>query len=339
MSFNESPLTAAKEILLIPAIASKLFTDWKPGKSCHSPFREDRSKSFSVYDGGRNWKDFGTGESGDALDFLARALGISSKDAIGRFVEMAGCRHRGKSLPRQQAPSVNATAAGFDSEDKKAKRAAWPNFVLPTKEDIQTIAKLRQLPPEGPTWADRDAALRMATVEGHQSWVVLSACKRNAQARRLDGQPFELDGQRLKAKTLPGSIASIPVGCFFDVRWSFVVVVEGGPDILAAYAAIHQLGLLDVVAVCGMLGAAMKIPPGALATLRGRRVRVFQHADRAGERAADGWAQQINNAGGKVDIWTPDHSGTDLNDCFRFPVEETAASLGEAFNFAMEGGI
>jgi len=48
-----------------------------------------------------------------------------------------------------------------------------------------------------------------------------------------------MEGQSLKAKTLPGSIALIPVGCFFDVRWPFVAVVEGGPDVLAAYAASH----------------------------------------------------------------------------------------------------
>ncbi|MFA7344916.1 MAG: hypothetical protein WC003_11480 [Terrimicrobiaceae bacterium] len=152
-----------------------------------------------------------------------------------------------------------------------------------------------------------------------------------------------MDGQSLKAKTLPGSIAPIPVGCFFDVRWPCVAVVEGGPDVLAAYAAIQRLGLLDVVAVCGMLGASMKIPPGSLATFRNRRVRIVQHndadkANNAGENAADGWARQIHRAGGKVDIWTPDKPGTDLNDCFHFPAEETAAALGEAFNFAMEGG-
>jgi hypothetical protein len=88
----------------------------------------------------------------------------------------------------------------------------------------------------------------------------------------------------------------------------------------------------------------MKIPPGALATFRNRRARIIQHNDsnkpvNAGEIAADSWAAQIHNAGGLVDIWAPDKAGADLNDCFHLPAEETAAALGEAFNFAMEGGL
>ena len=42
------------------------------------------------------------------------------------------------------------------------------------------------------------------------------------------------------------------------------------------------------------------------------------------------------NAGGKVDIWTPDHEGGDLNDVFRLPADEAEAALGEAFDFAKE---
>ena len=86
-----------------------------------------------------------------------------------------------------------------------------------------------------------------------------------------------------------------------------------------------------------MLGAAMKLPPGALATFRNRRARIFQHADTAGTKAADSWAAQIHSAGGTVDIWQPDAAGADLNDCFHLPAEETAAALAEAFDFVKGG--
>ncbi len=327
----------AKDRLSIPTLAAQLFPDWKPAKCCKRPWGEDNHASFSVFDNGRRWKDHATGEHGDAVDFLARALGLSPEDGIRRFIEMAGGGHREQPAPLQQAPSANAVAAGGDSEDKKAKRAAWPVLEILSPEEEQTVSTLRHLPPVGAQWAARDAVLRGATVDGSPSWLILSACKRNAQARRLDGKPFEMGGESLKAKTLPGSIAQIPVGCFFDVRWPLVAVVEGGPDVVAAYAAIQTLGLLDTVAVCGMLGAAMKIPPGALATFRNRRARIIQHADAAGERAADAWARQIHDAGGKVDIWTPDKAGADLNDIFHLPAEETAAAIGEAFDYAKGG--
>lgn len=327
----------AKDRLSISTLAAQLFPDWKPAKCCKRPWGEDNHASFSVFDNGRRWRDHATGERGDAVDFLTRALGLSREDGIRRFIEMAGGGHREQPAPRQQAPKANAETPGGDSEEKKARRAAWPAFETLTEEDKQTIASLRGIPIAGPQWAATDAALRVATVDGFRSWVMRSACGRNAQSRRLDGNPFEMDGQSLKAKTLPGSIAQIPVGNFFDVRWPFVAVVEGGPDVLAAYAAIHSLGLVDTVAVCGMLGASMKIPPGAQATFRNRRARIIQHADAAGERAADAWARQIHDAGGKVDIWTPDKAGADLNDIFHLPAEETAPALGEAFDFAKGG--
>jgi len=150
----------------------------------------------------------------------------------------------------------------------------------------------------------------------------------------MDGQRLGVD---LKARTLAGSIASLPVGNYHDTRWPLVVLVEGGPDVLAAYAAIHKLGLLDVVAVCGILGAGLKLPAVSAATLRNRKTRILQHNDKAGDEAADRWAQQIWDAGGKVDIWVPDQAGADLNDVFGLPRNEADAAIREAFSFAKEG--
>jgi hypothetical protein len=176
-----------------------------------------------------------------------------------------------------------------------------------------------------------------SSLENVRSWVVVSSCGRNAQARRLDGKPFDLGGRELKAKTLPGSLAQIPVGMYFDTRFPSVVVVEGGPDVLAAYAAIHRLGLLDKVSVCGMLGAGMRIPQGALASMAGRRVRILQHNDSAGYKAADDWAKQLHSCRAEVDIWTPSADGADLNDVFKLPPEGCEQEIGEAFNFAKGG--
>jgi hypothetical protein len=206
----------------------------------------------------------------------------------------------------------------------------------PTEEELQALATLRQLPVEGPQWAAIDGTLRMANGHGKRCWVIRSTCGKNAQARQLDGQPFQEGSfrlQPLKAKTLAGSIATLPVGNYHDTRWPAVALVEGGPDVLAAYASIYRLGLLDTVAVCGMLGASMRPPFGAVATMKGRRVRIFQHNDKAGQKAADGWARLIHNAGGTVDIWTPAQAGADLNDIFHLPEAELSAALAEAFDF------
>ena len=322
----------AKGKLDIPTVAARCFPNWKPALSCHSPWREDRNPSFSVFDQGRKWKDHSTGDHGDAVDFLGKALDIPAQEAIRRFVEMAGGGYREQSRPtaRPTAPLPPA-----DSDDKRHKRAMWPAMELPTDNELEAIATLRRLPLDGPHWASMDGVLRMANVEGQRCFIIRSTCGKNAQARRLDGQPL---GENLKAKTLAGSIATLPVGNYHDRRWPAVAVLEGGPDVLAAYAAIHKLGLLDTVAVAGMLGAAMRPPFGALATMAGRRVRIFQHNDEAGQKAADSWARLIHNAGGNVDIWTPAQAGADLNDIFGLTDSELSEALTEAFDF-VEGGF
>lgn len=332
----------AKAKLDIGAVAARCFPNWKPALSCKAPWRDDRNPSFSVYDQGRKWKDHATGDHGDAVDFLAKALDIPEKEAIQRFVEMAGGGYR---MPAPPRPKLATTPAPEDTDDKRRKRAGWPAMELPTDEELQAVATLRRLPVEGPQWAAIDRTLRMATLDRKRCWIIRSTCGKNAQARRLDGEPFytgdfsEACGwsKPLKAKTLAGSIATLPVGNYHDTRWPAVALVEGGPDVLAAYAGIYRLGLLDTVAVCGMLGASMRPPFGAVATMKGRRVRIFQHNDNAGQKAADGWARLIHNAGGTVDIWTPEQAGADLNDIFHHPEAEVTAALAEAFDFVKGG--
>ena len=329
-------IVEAKARLDVTAVAARLFPHWEPATSCKAPWREDNSASFSVYDNGQRWKDHGTGEVGDAADFVAKALDISPEDGLRQYMEMAGGGYREQSRPTASAlgQKIVRTHQPADSDDKRHKRAMWPAMELPTNDELETIATLRRLPLDGPHWASMDGALRMANVEGQRCFIIRSTCGKNAQARRLDGQPL---GENLKAKTLAGSIATLPVGNYHDRRWPAVAVVEGGPDVLAAYAAIYKLGLLDAVAVAGMLGAAMRPPYGALATMAGRRVRIFQHNDGAGQKAADSWARLIHNAGGDVDIWTPAQAGADLNDIFHLTESELSEALAEAFDFVKGG--
>lgn len=333
-------ISEAKERVTVATLGERFFPGWRPAKSCRRPWGEDRNPSFSVYDGFQKWKDHATGEGGDAVDFLQRALHLSKPEACRQFVELAGGRLGAPEFRVQTPkPPVSEPETLADSEEKKTKREAWPQFDHLTFDELEALAVLRSLPFDGLEWAAIDGVLRgtFSTLENIRSWIVVSACRKNAQARRLDGKPFDLAGRELKAKTLPGSLAQIPVGRYFDTRFPLVVVVEGGPDVLAAYAAIQRLGLLDKVSVCGMLGAGMRIPPGALASMAGRRVRILQHNDSAGYKAADEWAKQLHVFRAKVDIWTPSADGADLNDVFKLPPEACEQEIGEAFDFAKGG--
>ncbi len=74
----------------IPSLAAELYPDWRPAKSCLSPFRPDRTPSFSVFDEGRRFRDFATGDCGDVLDFYARAKGISPEEALVELWDRLG---------------------------------------------------------------------------------------------------------------------------------------------------------------------------------------------------------------------------------------------------------
>jgi hypothetical protein len=55
-----------------------------------SPLRDDdRVASFSIYAGGRRFKDHGSGLGGDAFDFFKLITKLESKTAFRRFLELA----------------------------------------------------------------------------------------------------------------------------------------------------------------------------------------------------------------------------------------------------------
>ena len=61
----------------------------RPAKSCKSPFRDDHNPSFSVFDNGQRWKDHATGEGGDVIEFLAKALKMSPREAFKEYIHLA----------------------------------------------------------------------------------------------------------------------------------------------------------------------------------------------------------------------------------------------------------
>ncbi len=50
-----------------------------------SPFRPERSPSFSVFKSGTRWKDWGSGESGDVIDFFRLIYGVENFEAVNEL--------------------------------------------------------------------------------------------------------------------------------------------------------------------------------------------------------------------------------------------------------------
>jgi len=328
-------LEAARETLTIPQVWEILDLEGTPGTSCNSPFRRDLRPSFGITPDGQRWRDFGSDEGGDVFDFIATALEIPIGDAMRLGIHIA---ESGVVPPGLSPASYASKRQDEVLKEKEQQRKSWPPMTAPTDEELQIIADLRGLSVEGLRLAVEDGILVTTTWYRDRAWCVRSACGRNCQARLLTGKPWGIiDG---KAKTLPGSVASTPIGLSTDRP--IIVLCEGGPDMLAAYCCIRDLGLRNQVGVVGMMGTSCNFKPSELEQLAGKRVRIFVHSDKVGKNAGSKWAKQLQSAGVMVDgfsfeeaIREDNASVKDLNDLVRLPRCETSSSfMRNAFDFS-----
>ena len=307
----------AKARLRIPDLWARHDLPGKPSKSCRCPWRDDQHASFSVSEDGLLWNDFAAQEGGDAIDFLARLCQLDSKAACKLFLELAG-----------GAPLAPArfTASPKPSAPTPRPKPSLPPMEPGTRAELEALARLRGIGLPGLVWASERGVLRFATLHGFRAWIVTDGEQVNAQARRLDGQPWaHIDA---KAWTLPGSWAAWPLGIREAADFLAIALCEGGPDFLAAHffalfeQASHHAKRDVQSAPVGIMGAAHGIPADALPLFAGKRVRLFPHADEAGQKAAARWAEQLTSVGASVDAFSftglrraDGQPAKDLNDC------------------------
>jgi hypothetical protein len=301
-------LAHAKDRLTVADVGAMFYPDWRPGKSCRSPFRDDSKPSFSIFDNGRRWRDFGTGEHGDGIDFLARARGLSNAAAIREFMRLAGvggsrnAAHVGTIIPRW-TERLKSEQLGNNH-----RKPVLPDDLRPgSYAELCFLAKLRNLSIEALVLATKRGLLWFATMLDGQScitvWIITDQDRHNAQARRLDGLTWQSLPKKPKAKTLPKSQAAWPIGISEAQACQSIVMVEGGPDLLAAFHFAQCEGLQDHVSPVAMLGAGLSIPDDALSYFAGKRVRIFPHLDTAGQEAGARWESLLVSAGAVVDCF------------------------------------
>lgn len=295
----------------------------EPATSCRCPFHEDKGPSFSVTPDGALFHCFAGCGAGDAVDFFTLASGLPRADACRAFLALAG------GSPVASAPRAPRPKPADVEAVKVAQRYTWPALESPLEHEqaMDALARLRHVSPEAVRLMAARGLLWFGAWKGAPAWIVTDGERVNAQARRMDGQPWPVIGA--KAQTLPGSRAAWPVGARESLALPFVLLVEGGPDLLAAHHFLHAHGRAEDTAAVALLGAGNAIPANALPHFAGRRVRIMAHADEAGRTAARKWAEQLvtvnasTDAADFADLLMADGSpAKDLNDLTRLRPED-----------------
>jgi hypothetical protein len=168
---NEAGLGIAeiKRAYLIPGAWRDLQLDGAPGKCVCSPFRSDDRPSFSVFADGKRWRDFGTNERGDVVDFVRRALGADTKGAL------AWIRER----------------LGFISDKNSAgKKPRIPTLRFGSDAELQRLSEQRGFNIEALKLAEAHGFLRFCEFAGQTAWCVTDRRRKLYEFRRLDGAPW-----------------------------------------------------------------------------------------------------------------------------------------------------
>jgi DNA primase len=121
----------------------------KSGKNfmCRSPFRNERTPSFSVSPDKQLWYDFGSAEGGDAISFLEKVENISFQEAVEMLAQTAGIEMP-KSFGENKGPNkaqkqdiftLHEKAAEFFQAELKKSKAAQ-KYIADRQLDPKTVA-------------------------------------------------------------------------------------------------------------------------------------------------------------------------------------------------------
>jgi hypothetical protein len=242
------------------------------------PAHGDRSPSLSV-GRGKDGRVLLYCNAGCPFQSIIEAAGLTKSDLHGNAALSQFCTTRGQ---RER----------IDDPSKAEERARWPALETPAPEDLEAIVRARRIPVEGLRLAVARGILWTATNRGTRSWIVCDQARMAAQARRLDGKPWPAKGRPpYKADTLLGSTCAWPIGlAALKPEHRAVLLVEGGPDLLAAHAVIHAEAREADAAAVTMLGATNNPRESELHRFTGRTVRIVEHDDDAGRKAGKRWA-------------------------------------------------
>ncbi len=307
-------------------------------------FHGEKTPSFRFGGTSDKFRDrchcFACGEGDhDFFGFWEKVCGVDHLEAVKQLAGLAGVYYGELKFEKPKAPPVRTPEKRLGADDEAAEKPSLPPLWAATREDCEAIAKGRGLHPEA-VWIAARAHRRVAVVkswplyeskqgsnwwpksgwEQHRCWAAIDPTRNVAEFRRLDNELHRrLNGEAgPKAWSTKGKNWPLGAGQIGDRKR--VLMVEGGPDMLAAYHFLQmwhtqRRPLLQDVAVVCMLGAGNRIRETALPFFKGCRVRIMVDADvpkdseekgkrkLTGLEAAARWTAQLTEAGAAVECY------------------------------------
>lgn len=254
------------------------------------------------------WLDRAGTEMGDSIDLIAAAKGLSRRAALDWSCDFLGltCRfpvsRRADCQPRQSIAKKSANTVYPGDQERSKLRESWPLLTIPGTDLILKIAANRGLANSGLNLAVDRGILHVGTYCGFHCWILTDDHRYAAQARKIGGQRFfRTDGP--KGISLRGTVGGWPIGlASLKPEHQNILMVEGGPDLLAAHCIIEAEGRSADTAAIAILGSSHRIAEAALPFLRRRRIRIFEHWDSAGANAVRIWTEQLEAVEAVVDF-------------------------------------
>jgi hypothetical protein len=307
-------------------------------KSAFCPFHENtQTPAFSVYEDPKQrprWKCHAGCGGGDELEFLKKSFGLSTRDSIQRWKELASHTPQASfqsSAFRKTAP-LTATPRQAPVDPLDAHRGS--------RNELEALAVLRGVSLCATRIMDRQGLLKFGTVQRALCWIVSDYSGRLAEARRLDGEWFAGGG---KVHSLKHSVKSWPLGLAPSPHFgppnpsAQILLTEGSGDFVAAFhfSLLKGPPKWQPVSVLGK----SPIHAEALPQFANRSVLIVPHVDEdgGGMEAATRWHAQLTSVGCRVRML--DLSGLtkrdftpikDLNDCVHLGSRDLA-DLEEVF--------
>ena len=276
-----------------------------------------QEKTCYVSPGKGRFHCFGCGEDGTVIDYHALKRGITPAEAIAelalRLRISASTDNNGSEHPLKVKQPV--------SQNRPRALPKLPELHKGSAREFARLAEGRRLSVEALRLASSRGLLWFCHLkdgpEAVRAWILTDRTRKNAQARRLDGErwrhAWDVDAKqwvpvepekRNKVRGFTGNQASWPVGIEEAQSFDSIAILEG-VDLLAAFHFLLAESREAAVAPVAVLGAGNRIPDDVLALFAGKRVRIFPHVDanHAGLRAAANWEAQLRPIVANIDAF------------------------------------